>query len=266
MDTACSSSLVTLHLACESLRHKECGLALTGGVNLMLEPGLSINFSKARMLAPDGRCKTFDKAADGYVRGEGCGILVLKRLSEAVAAGNRILAVIRGSAVNQDGASGGLTVPSGPSQEQVIRQALANAGVAGESVAYVEAHGTGTALGDPIELGSLDRVFSATRSMTNPLYIGSVKTNLGHVEAASVVGVIKLVLALQQCLPAQLHCWEPTPRFPWAAKPLQVVRELALATGETRASPGSVVYFSGTNAHVILREARFSRSRRQCDG
>ena len=257
LDTACSSSLVTLHLACESLRRKECNLALTGGVNLILEPGLSINFSKARMMAPDGRCKTFDGAADGYVRGEGCGILVLKRLSDAVAAGDTILALVRGSAVNQDGPSGGLTVPRGPSQEQVIRQALNNAGIAPDAVSYVEAHGTGTALGDPIELGSLDQVFSPGRA--NPLYLGSVKTNVGHLEAAAgVAGIIKLVLALQhQCLPAHLHCGQPTPRFPWATQPLRVVRERQawLRGSQPRIAGTSSFGFSGTNAHIVIEEA-----------
>ena len=264
VDTACSSSLVALHLACESLRRNECELALTGGVNLMLEPGLSINFSKARMLASDGRCKTFDAAADGYVRGEGCGVLVLKRLSDAQQAGDRVLAVIRGSAVNQDGPSGGLTVPSGPSQERVIQRALSNAGIAAETVSYIEAHGTGTALGDPIELGSLDKVFGPNHSTANPLYIGSVKTNVGHLEAAAgVVGVIKLVLALQhECLPAHLHCQNPTPRFPWATTPLEVVTTpRPWPQGETARIAGvSSFGFSGTNAHVIVAEAPLAQN------
>jgi acyl transferase domain-containing protein/acyl carrier protein len=259
VDTACSSSLVTLHLACESLRRKECSLALTGGVNAILEPGLSVNFSKARMLAPDGRCKTFDEAADGYVRGEGCGVLVLKRLSDAQQDGDRILAVVRGSAVNQDGPSGGLTVPSGPSQERVMRQALANARVAPDAVSYVEAHGTGTALGDPIELGALDRVFGTTHSRTNPLHIGSVKTNIGHLEAAAgVAGVIKLVLSLQHgCLPPHLHCQHLTSRFPWTEKPLHVVTErLSWPRSDTPRIAGvSSFGFSGTNAHIVIEEA-----------
>jgi acyl transferase domain-containing protein/acyl carrier protein len=259
VDTACSSSLVTLHLAVQSLRRRECDLALSGGVNLMLEPGLSVNFCKARMLAPDGRCKTFDGAADGYVRGEGCGILVLKRLSDAVAAGDRILALVRGSAVNQDGASGGLTIPSGPAQEQVVRQALANAGVTPGAVSYIEAHGTGTGLGDPIELGATDQVFGPARAPSDPLYIGSVKTNVGHLEAAAgVAGVIKLVLALRhECLPAHLHCDRPTPRFPWDAKPLRVVRDKQSwpRGGRPRIAGVSSFGFSGTNAHVVIEEA-----------
>jgi len=259
VDTACSSSLVTLHLACESLRRKECDLALSGGVNLILEPGLSVNFSKARMMAPDGRCKTFDSAADGYVRGEGCGMLVLKRLSDALAAGDQVLAVVRGSALNQDGPSGGLTVPSGPSQEQVVRQALVNAGITPDAVSYVEAHGTGTALGDPIELGALDAVFSASHSAANPLYLGSVKTNVGHLEAAAgVAGIIKLVLALRHdCLPRHLHCGNPTSRFSWADKPLKVLQEpQPWRRGERPRIAGiSSFGFSGTNAHIVIEEA-----------
>ena len=259
LDTACSSSLVALHLACDSLRRGESTLALTGGVNLILEPGLSINFSKARMLAPDGRCKTFDAAADGYVRGEGCGVLVLKRLADALADGDRVLAVVRGSAVNQDGPSGGLTVPSGPAQEQVIRQALANAGVTPAAVSYVEAHGTGTALGDPIELGALDRVFGAGHTSERPLYVGSVKTNLGHLEAAAgVAGVIKVVSALRRgSLPPHRNCTTPTPRFPWADKPLRVVQgPVAWPRGaEPRIAGVSSFGFSGTNAHIVIAEA-----------
>ncbi|NEO96075.1 MAG: polyketide synthase, partial [Moorea sp. SIO3G5] len=167
VETACSSSLVSVHLACQSLRQRECNLALAGGVNLLLSPELSIIFSQAKMLSPDGRCKTFDASANGYVRGEGCGIIVLKRLSDALAHGDNILAVIRGTAVNQDGASSGLTVPNGPSQEAVIRQALANGGVDPASVSYIEAHGTGTSLGDPIEVGAIGTVFGKTHSQEN---------------------------------------------------------------------------------------------------
>src|SRR3954447_20939282 len=180
VDTACSSSLVTVHLACQSLRLGECDLALAGGVNLLLTPTVSINHSRARMLAPDGRCKAFDASADGFVRSEGCGLVVLKRLPRAIDDRDPILAVIRGSAVNQDGHTSGLTVPSGPSQQAVIRQALAMAGVMPSDVSYVEAHGTGTALGDPIELQALATVFGADRD--GPLAVGSVKTNFGHAE------------------------------------------------------------------------------------
>ena len=180
LDTACSSSLVAIHLACQSLRSQECGMALVGGVNIILTPEVTINFSKARMMAPDGRCKTFDAAANGYVRGEGCGMVVLKRLSDAVADGDRVLAVIRGTAVNQDGRSNGLTAPNGPAQEAVIRRALADGGVTPDDLGYVEAHGTGTSLGDPIEVRALGRVLGNERQ--DPLPVGSVKTNVGHLK------------------------------------------------------------------------------------
>ncbi|MDJ0597117.1 MAG: polyketide synthase, partial [Pleurocapsa sp. MO_226.B13] len=198
VDTACSSSLVAVHLAIASLRNRECNLALAGGVNQLLAPEVTINFSKARMLSRDGRCKTFDASADGYIRAEGCGVIVLKRLSEALKDGDRILAQIRGSAIDHDGRSSGLTVPNGPSQQAVIRQALKNAGVRPEEVSYIEAHGTGTSLGDPIEVGALGGVFAKNRSPEASLAIGSVKTNIGHLEgAAGIAGLIKVVLALQ---------------------------------------------------------------------
>src|SRR5262245_24502421 len=180
VDTACSSSLVAVHQAVQSLRHRECEMALAGGVNAVLRPELTVAFCKARLLSPDGRCRTFDAAADGYVRSEGCGMVVLKRVSDAQRDGDRILAVIRGSAVNQDGRSSGLTAPSGPAQETVIRDALHNAGLDASLVGYIEAHGTGTALGDPIEVHALSQVFAKGRSQDNPLVIGSVKTNVGH--------------------------------------------------------------------------------------
>ncbi|HEY8883773.1 MAG TPA: polyketide synthase, partial [Chloroflexota bacterium] len=185
VDTACSSSLVAVHLACQSLRLGECQIALVGGVNLILTPEATINFSKARMLAADGRCKTFDASADGYVRGEGCGVVVLKPLSAALAAGDPVLAVIRGSAVNHDGRSGGLTVPNGPAQERVILDALASGRIRAEQVGYVEAHGTGTALGDPIEVRALAAALGQGRPADRPLVVGSVKTNIGHLEAAA---------------------------------------------------------------------------------
>ena len=262
LDTACSSSLVTIHLACESLRRRECELAITGGVNLMLEPGLSINFSKAHMLSADGQCKTFDASADGYVRGEGCGVVVLKRLSEALKDQDPILALIRGSAVNQDGASGGLTVPSGPSQSAVIKQALKNAGLNPGDVSYVEAHGTGTSLGDPIELGSMSEVFSEHRALNDPLWIGSIKTNIGHLEAAAgIAGIMKLVLALEhEQLPPHLNCETPTPRFPWKDKPLRVVQiaQPWPRSSKPRITGVSSFGFSGTNAHILLEEAPLS--------
>ncbi|GAA3037083.1 hypothetical protein GCM10020000_13560 [Streptomyces olivoverticillatus] len=197
VDTACSSSLVAVHLACQSLRSGDCTTALAGGVNVLLSPEWFVVLSKANMLAPDGRCKTFDAAADGYVRGEGAGMLVLKRLSDAVADGDRIHAVIRGSAVNQDGRSSGITVPNGKAQQDVVRRALRAASVTAAEVDYVEAHGTGTPLGDPIELRALEAVLGE-RGDRGPLRVGSVKTNVGHLEPASgIAGLIKLVLALE---------------------------------------------------------------------
>src|SRR5690606_3440857 len=198
IDTACSSSLVALHAACQSLRNGETRVALCGGVNVMCSPETTIALSKAHMLAPDGRCKTFDASADGFSRGEGCGVLVLKRLADALADRDRVLAVIRGTAVNQDGRSGGLTVPNGPAQEAVIRAALADAGVAPGDIGYVEAHGTGTSLGDPIEVRALAAVYGGGRTADSPLWVGSVKTNIGHLEsAAGIAGVIKVILSMQ---------------------------------------------------------------------
>ena len=215
VDTACSSSLTAIHLACQSLRNGESSLALAGGVNVLLNPEPFIMFSRWGMMAPDGRCKTFDAAADGFVRAEGCGVLVLKRLSDAQADGDTILALIRGSAVNEDGKSSGLTVPNGIAQQAVIRSALAAAGVQPGDVSYVETHGTGTALGDPIEVEAIGQALSEGR--TQPLTIGSVKTNIGHAESASgVAGLIKTVLALQhEEIPPHLHFHQRSPRIPW---------------------------------------------------
>ncbi|WP_206667317.1 SDR family NAD(P)-dependent oxidoreductase [Candidatus Methylobacter oryzae] len=259
VDTACSSSLTAVHLACQSLRQRECRLALAGGVNLMLAPALSVNFSQANMLSPDGGCKTFDAAANGYVRGEGCGIVVLKRLSDALADRDTVLAVIRGSAVNQDGASGGLTVPNGLAQQAVIEQALSHAKVTPDLIDYIEAHGTGTPLGDPIEVNALAAVFGASHSAAQPLLIGSVKTNLGHLEAAAgIAGLIKLVLSLQhQQLPKQLHYQTPNPHIDWDGLPVRVVSEpVAWPRGDKRRLAGvSAFGFSGSNAHVIVEEA-----------
>lgn len=259
VDTACSSSLVSVHLACNSLRRGECDLALAGGVNLILTPEATINFSRARMLAADGRCKTFDAAADGYVRGEGCGIIVLKRLSQAQADGDNILAIIRGSAVNQDGRSNGLTAPNGPAQEAVIRAALANAGVAPHEVQYLEAHGTGTALGDPIEVRALGNVFREGRDADHPLVLGSVKTNLGHLEsAAGIAGLIKVVLALQHGeIPAHLHFTKLNPLISLEEIPavIPVRTQSWPRNGGVRLAGVSSFGFSGTNAHIILQEA-----------
>ncbi|ACC81629.1 type I polyketide synthase [Nostoc punctiforme] len=259
LDTACSSSLVSVHLACQSLRNGECELALAGGVNLILTPEANIMFSKARMMAADGRCKTFDAAANGYVRGEGCGIVVLKRLSQAQAQGDRILAVIRGSAVNQDGRSSGLTVPNGIAQENLIRQAIANAKVQPQQVSYVEAHGTGTSLGDPIEVEAITATLGKEHTTDRPLAIGSVKTNIGHLEsAAGVAGLMKVVLALQhQQIPPHLHLNQPNPLIPWSELPLTIPTTLTpwQTNGETRIAGVSSFGFSGTNAHAILEEA-----------
>ena len=258
IDTACSSSLVATHLACSALRSRECDVALVGGVNALISPTPSINFSQAGMLAPDGRCKTFDARADGYVRGEGCGVLVLKRLSDARADGDAILALIRGSAVNQDGPSGGLTVPNGPAQESVIRQALAAAEIAPEQIGYVEAHGTGTSLGDPIEVNALAAALCSARSKDAPLLVGSVKTNFGHCEAAAgVAGVIKVVLSLlHQEIPPHLHFEQPNPHIDWDAIPVEVVsRRRQWPAGRTAIAGVSSFGFTGTNAHVILEAA-----------
>jgi len=256
IDTACSSSLVALHLAIKALRLGECDQALAGGVNLILTPEMNINFSKARMMAPDGRCKTFDARADGYVRGEGCAMLVLRRLSDAQAAGDRVLAVLRGSALNQDGRSGGLTAPNGPAQEAVIRAALTDAGVSGDAIGYVETHGTGTPLGDPIEVGAIGAALCAGR--TQPLAIGSVKTNLGHLEAAAgVTGVIKVVLALQRGeIPPHLHFTQGSSHIDWT-QPLQVPTRVQrwAPIGGRRLAGVSSFGFSGTNAHVIVEDA-----------
>ncbi|HEY9825555.1 MAG TPA: amino acid adenylation domain-containing protein, partial [Stenomitos sp.] len=259
VDTACSSSLVAVHLACKSLQQGECNLALAGGVNLILAPENSISLSKARMLSPDGRCKTFDEQANGYVRGEGCGVVVLKRLKDAIADGDNVLAVIRGSAVNQDGPSGGLTVPNGPAQQAVIHQALVDSGVEPHQVQYVEAHGTGTALGDPIEVQALAAVYGKNRPQNAPLRVGTVKTNIGHLEAAAgIAGLIKLVLCLKhQEIPANLHFQTPSSKIPWADLPITIATQRTpWPSGERPRIAGlSSFGFSGTNAHLIVQEA-----------
>ena len=259
IDTACSSSLVAVHEACQALRAGECDLALAGGINIMLSPIPSILFSKWGMLAIDGRCKAFDVDADGFVRGEGCGMVALRRLSDAEADGDTILAVIRGSAVNSDGRSSGLTVPNGPAQQKVIRRALEMARIAPSSVDYVEAHGTGTPLGDPIEVEALAATLCADRPADRPLLLGAVKTNIGHTESASgVAGLIKVVLSLRAgLLPKQLHFTAPNPRIDWGDGKLKVVAEPTPWTrGERPRIAGvSSFGFSGTNAHVVVSEA-----------
>ncbi|NJR64506.1 MAG: SDR family NAD(P)-dependent oxidoreductase, partial [Leptolyngbyaceae cyanobacterium CRU_2_3] len=270
LDTACSSALVAVHLACQSLRAGECHLALAGGVNLMLSPHGHTVLSQMRALSADGRCKTFDAAADGYGRGEGCGVVVLKRLSNAIADGDNILAQIRGSAVNHDGRSSGLTVPNGLAQQDLIRAALANAGVEPKQVNYVEVHGTGTALGDPIEVEALAAVLSPERSPDQPLAIGSVKTNIGHLEAAAgIAGLMKVVLAIQhQSLPAHLHLNTLNPALPWTDLPLTVPTAFTpwtVINQQPRLAGVSSFGMSGTNAHVIVEEAPVARTRQPKD-
>jgi acyl transferase domain-containing protein len=257
IDTACSSSLVSVHVAVRSLRTRECHLALAGGVNLMLTPTVTIATCKGRMLSFDGRCKTFDAAADGYVRGEGAGMVVLKRLSDAIASGDPVLAIIRGSATNQDGRSSGLTAPNGEAQRALLRAALKDAGVSPERVSYIEAHGTGTSLGDPIEVRALGEVFGG-RAADRPLLIGSVKTNFGHLEsAAGIAGLIKGVLVLQhRAVPPHLHFRTPSPHIAWGQLPIEVPTALTALVGTDPLAVGvSSFGFSGTNAHVVLEEA-----------
>jgi acyl transferase domain-containing protein/NADP-dependent 3-hydroxy acid dehydrogenase YdfG/acyl carrier protein len=257
VDTACSSSLVALQMACRSLRANESRIALAAGVNVICAPETAIALSRGRMLAPDGRCKSFDASADGFARGEGCGVLVLKRLSDARAEKDPILAVIRGAAVNQDGRSGGLTVPSGPAQQAVITAALTDAGLQPADIDYVEAHGTGTSLGDPIEVRALAAVYGPGRA--TPLLVGSAKSNLGHLEsAAGIAGVMKVILALRAGrLPKSLHFSTPNPHIPWNEIPVEVVAKNCVwpRRGAPRRAGISSFGFSGTNAHVIVEEA-----------
>lgn len=259
VDTACSSSLLSVHLACQSLMRGESTLALAGGVNLILVPGSTITLSKLSALSPDGRCKTFDASANGYVRGEGAGMVVLKPLAQALADGDPIYSVIRGSAVNHDGRSNGLTAPNGPSQEALIRQALADANATPAQVAYVEAHGTGTPLGDPIEVMALGSVLADGRSADAPCILGSVKTNIGHLEAAAgIASVIKVALSLKHGeIPPSLHFDNPNPYIPFDQLPVRVQRNLgAWPQKENGTLAGiSSFGFSGTNAHLLLEGA-----------
>ncbi|MGA2217107.1 MAG: beta-ketoacyl synthase N-terminal-like domain-containing protein, partial [Terracidiphilus sp.] len=259
VDTACSSSLVAIHLACQSLRSGECRIAVAGGVNVIIAPEITISFCKTRMLSPTGRCRTFDARADGYVRGEGCGMIVLKRLSDAIGDKDNILAIVRGSAVNQDGRSSSLTAPNGLAQQALVRQALKMARVSPSEVDYVEAHGTGTALGDPIELEALGAVLREGRDARHPFLVGSVKTNIGHLEsAAGVAGLIKVILALQnEEIPPHLHLQEMNPHVSLAACKASVPTRLTPwpRGGKRRVAGISSFGFVGTNAHVVVEEA-----------
>lgn len=259
IDTHCSSSLVAVHLAVESLRRGECDLALAGGANVILDPAITIAYTRSKMLAPDGRCKFGDASADGYVRSEGAGVVALRRLSDAVAAGDRIHAVIRGSAVTNDGrSSGSLAAPGRGGQAEMLRRAHERAGVDAGSIQYVEAHGTGTATGDPVELGAIGEVLGAGRSADQPCLVGSVKSNIGHTEAAAgVAGLIKAALAVREGeIPASLHVTAPHPAVPWSELRVSVVREhrsWPTVDGPRRAGVSSFG-ITGTNAHVVVEE------------
>jgi acyl transferase domain-containing protein/surfactin synthase thioesterase subunit/ubiquinone/menaquinone biosynthesis C-methylase UbiE len=269
VDTACSSSLVGLHLACRSLRSKECDFALVGGASLMLSPDIFTALCEMKALAPDGCCKSFDARADGYGRGEGCAVLALRRLGDAEANGDHILAIVRGSAINHDGASSGLTVPNPLAQQALIKAALLDAQVSSNQISYVEAHGTGTALGDPIEIEALGQIYGEQRSSV--LWLGSVKSSIGHLEAAAgLAGLIKTILVLNnQAIPPQANLKTLNPRLSLGAIPAKVPTTTTpwKSEGRPRLAAVSSFGFSGTNAHVILSERpKLSGSERTCQG
>ena len=254
LDTACSSSLVAVHMAIKSLRDRESNLAIVGGVNRLIAPEVSINFSQAKMLSPDGLCKTFDESANGFVRSEGCGIVILKRLSDAIADKDNIQAILLGSAVNQDGRTSSITTPNSLSQQAVIQQALENSKIEPEKVSYLETHGTGTSLGDLIELEALNSIFAHNQQ----LILGAVKTNIGHLEAASgIASLIKTILSLQkETIPANLHLQQPNQQIDWQSSPFVLPKDnLPWKKEQSRIAGVSAFGFSGTNAHVIVSEA-----------
>lgn len=254
LDTACSSSLVAVHMAIKSLRDRESNLAIVGGVNRLIAPEVSINFSQAKMLSPDGLCKTFDESADGFVRSEGCGIVILKRLSDAIADKDNIQATLLGSAVNQDGRTSSITTPNSLSQQAVIHQALENSKIEPEQVSYLETHGTGTSLGDLIELEALSSIFPHNQQ----LILGAVKTNIGHLEAASgIASLIKTILSLQkETIPANLHLQQPNQQIDWQSSPFALPQDnLPWNKEQPHIAGVSAFGFSGTNAHVIVSEA-----------
>jgi acyl transferase domain-containing protein/acyl carrier protein len=257
LDTACAASASAIHLGCQSLRARECNQVIAGGINLMLIPEMAEMLATLQVMARDGRCKVFSAEADGFVRAEGCGVIVLRRLSDAIARRDPILGVIRGTAWNQDGKSGGLTAPNGAAQERVIRAALADAKLSPDQISYVEAHGTGTALGDPIELSALGRVFT-TSTRETPLVIGSVKANIGHLEAAAgMASIIKVLLALRHgMIPPHLHASTLNPRIDWASLPLRIPTQGAAwpKAAEPRFAGVSAFGISGTNVHMVISD------------